>query len=164
MRSKEFITEYRRGIIDHLYKLLPKWPQYVVRDWLYQSFSRKEFTVRSDIDGTVDELLGMFGVDADTQWKLVQFNFKMGIWEPQTEEKLRERMGTSAVSWVPNDEKRHQTQAKLASQEGGIRREPVIIIDTPQGYDLVEGWHRTIQHFKMNPGGYKGPAWLAKQS
>jgi len=164
MRSKEFITEYRRGIIDHLYKLLPNWPQYVVRDWLYQSFSRKEFTVRSDIDGTVDELLGMFGVDADTQWRLVQFNFKMGIWEPQTEQKLRERMGTSAVSWVPNDEKRHQTQAKLASQEGGIRREPVIIIDTPQGYDLVEGWHRTIQHFKMNPDGYKGPAWLAKQS
>lgn len=164
MRSKEFITEYRRGILDHLYLLLPKWPRYVVRDWIYQSFSRKDFTSKSDIDGTVDELLGMFGVDADTQWRLVQFNFKMGIWEPQTEEKLRERMGTSSVSWVPNDEQRHQTQARLAVQQGGIRNEPVIIINTPQGYDLVEGWHRTIQHFKMYPDGYVGPAWVAEQS
>lgn len=164
MRAMEFIGESRQGIVDYLYRLLPKWPPYVIKDWLYQSFSRKDFTSRSDIGGTVDEMLGMFGVDADTQWRLVQFEFKMGIWEPQTEEKLRERMGTSAVSWVPNDEQRHQTQAKLAAQEGGIRREPVIIINTSQGYDLVEGWHRTIQHFKMYPDGYKGPAWVAEQS
>jgi len=164
MRSKEFITEYRRGIVDHLYRLLPKWPPYVIKDWLYQSFSRTDFTSKSDIDGTVDEMLGYFGLDATTQWNLVKFNFKFGIWEPQTEEKLRERIGGPAVDYVPNDEQRHQTQARLAAQQGGIRSEPVIIIETPQGYDLVEGWHRTIQHFKMYPDGYVGPAWVAEQS
>lgn len=164
MRAKEFIIEYRRGIVDYLYQLLPKWPPYVIKDWLYQSFSRRDFSPKTDVAGTVDDMLGMFGLDADTQWNLVDFNFKLGIWEPQTEEKLRERINTSAVDYVPKDEQRHQTQARLAAQQGGIRKEPVIIIETPEGYDLIEGWHRTIQHFKMHPEGFVGPAWLAKQS
>jgi GNAT superfamily N-acetyltransferase len=29
------------------------------------------------------------------------------------------------------------------------------------GYDLIEGWHRTIQHFARYPEGYTGPAWVA---
>ena len=33
-----------------------------------------------------------------------------------------------------------------------------------QYIDLVEGWHRTIQHFSMYPNGYTGPAYVAKSN
>ena len=49
----------------------------------------------------------------------------------------------------------------MAKQQGGVSREPVILIKTAQGYQLVEGWHRTIQHFDKYPNGYTGPAYVA---
>jgi hypothetical protein len=49
----------------------------------------------------------------------------------------------------------------LAQQQGGIRSEPVILIKRPDGYELLEGWHRTIQHFHKFPDGYTGPAYVA---
>jgi len=62
---------------------------------------------------------------------------------------------------IPKDKERHATQAALANQQGGVRKEPVILIKTPQGYELLEGWHRTIQHFAKYPDGYVGPAYVA---
>jgi hypothetical protein len=62
---------------------------------------------------------------------------------------------------IPRDKERHATQAALAQQQGGVRKEPVIIIKTSKGYELAEGWHRTIQHFHMYPDGYTGPAYVA---
>ena len=61
---------------------------------------------------------------------------------------------------VPKDKERHATQAALAQQQGGIRKEPVILIKRANGYELLEGWHRTIQHFAAYPQGYTGPAWV----
>ena len=46
-------------------------------------------------------------------------------------------------------------------QKGGVSKEPAILIKRPEGYDLLEGWHRTIQHFHMYPNGYTGPAYVA---
>jgi len=49
----------------------------------------------------------------------------------------------------------------LAQQQGGVRKEPVLLIKTDKGYELLEGWHRTIQHFAKYPDGYTGPAYVA---
>jgi hypothetical protein len=62
---------------------------------------------------------------------------------------------------VPRDKERHATQAALAQQQGGVRKEPVLLIKTAKGYELLEGWHRTIQHFAKYPNGYTGPAYVA---
>jgi hypothetical protein len=62
---------------------------------------------------------------------------------------------------IPKDAERHATQAALAQQQGGIRKEPVILKKMGNQYELIEGWHRTIQHFKQFPNGYTGPAWVA---
>jgi hypothetical protein len=37
----------------------------------------------------------------------------------------------------------------------------VILKKVGDQYELIEGWHRTIQHFKQFQDGYKGPAWIA---
>jgi predicted nucleotidyltransferase len=69
--------------------------------------------------------------------------------------------GTSDLGMgIPKDKERHATQAALI-QKGGVSKEPAILIKRPEGYDLLEGWHRTIQHFAKYPEGYTGPAYVA---
>jgi hypothetical protein len=45
-------------------------------------------------------------------------------------------------------------------QQKGVSAEPIIVAKLSNGYDLIEGWHRTIQHLKAFPQGYTGPAWV----
>jgi hypothetical protein len=87
----------------------------------------------------------------------------MDMFDPKTKQLLIGRAGGSSDlgMGVPKDKERHATQAALAQQQGGVRREPVILVKRPDGYDLLEGWHRTIQHFHKYPDGYTGPAYVA---
>jgi GNAT superfamily N-acetyltransferase len=41
-----------------------------------------------------------------------------------------------------------------------VSEEPIIVAKLSNGYDLIEGWHRTIQHLKEFPQGYTAPAWV----
>jgi len=86
----------------------------------------------------------------------------MDMFEPNSKRKLIGRAGgTSDLGMgIPKDKERHATQAALI-QRGGVSQEPAILIKTPQGYELLEGWHRTIQHFAAYPDGYTGPAYVA---
>jgi hypothetical protein len=61
---------------------------------------------------------------------------------------------------VPKDAERHAQQLKMIQQQG-VRTEPIIVAKLNNGYDLIEGWHRTIQHLQQYPEGYTGPAWVA---
>ena len=73
--------------------------------------------------------------------------------------RLQQRKGGSANPYqVPKDTERHTTQQQLIAQ--GPSREPIIVMQTPQGYELVEGWHRTIQSLAKWPRGYKQVAWI----
>jgi phage gp37-like protein len=172
MRAKEFITEYRNRMYQYIKSIVPGFPDYIVKDWLYANFARGATqgpnwsfdTIGKDIPNILKDM----GLSVDTQWQLVpNMKFTMGMWEPKTLKRLQERAGGSSKSTDPNvhiparDAERHATQAALAKQQGGVRKEPVILIKTPQGYELLEGWHRTIQHFHMYPDGYTGPAYVA---
>ena len=89
--------------------------------------------------------------------------FTMDMFEPMTTQRLTGRAGGHSDMGldVPKDKERHATQAALAQQQGGVRKEPVLLIKTSKGYELLEGWHRTIQHFAKYPNGYTGPAYVA---
>jgi hypothetical protein len=89
--------------------------------------------------------------------------FTMDMFEPMTKQRLVGRAGGNSDMGldVPRDKERHATQAALAQQQGGVRKEPVLLIKTDKGYELLEGWHRTIQHFAKYPNGYTGPAYVA---
>jgi hypothetical protein len=88
--------------------------------------------------------------------------FTMDMFEPKSKRKLIGRAGgTSDMGMgIPKDAERHATQAALI-QQGGVSREPAILIKFGNGYELLEGWHRTIQHFARYPDGYVGPAYVA---
>jgi hypothetical protein len=170
--GSEQINEYRDRMYQYIKSILPTWPDYIVKDWLYANFARGATqgpnwsfdTIGKDIPNILKDI----GLSVDTKWQLVpNMNFTMNMWEPKTLKRLQERAGGSSKSTDPNvhiparDAERHATQAVLAKQQGGVRKEPVILIKTPQGYELLEGWHRTIQHFVKYPKGYTGPAYVA---
>ena len=175
MRAIEFLTEYRDRMYQYIKSIVPGFPDYVVKDWLYANFARGATqgpnwsfdTIGKDIPNILKDM----GLSVDTKWQLVpNMKFTMDMWEPKTLKRLQARAGGSSKSTEPDvhiparDAERHTTQAALAQQQGGVRKEPVIIIKTPQGYELLEGWHRTIQHFAMYPNGYVGPAYVAQSN
>jgi hypothetical protein len=67
--------------------------------------------------------------------------------------------GSSNPFQVPRDAERHAQQSQMIQQKG-VNAEPIIVAKLSNGYDLIEGWHRTIQHLKAFPQGYTGPAWV----
>jgi hypothetical protein len=157
MRAIEIINELRDAAFKYAKRLLPNWPDYVLYDWIYKQQGRQP-----DPE-TIKLILKDEGLSPDTEWKLIpNMDFTMGMWNPWTIDKLKQREGGKSNPMnVPKDAERHATQAALAKQQGGVRKEPVIIVKKHDGYELIEGWHRTIQHFSMYPEGYVGPAWVA---
>ena len=175
MRARDFLTEYRDRMYQYIKSLLPKWPDYVLKDWIY-NLARGDhqagvyFKPDDDFDKwgfnkeTILKMIQDTGLSPNTAWQLVpNMKFTMNMFEPKTQQKLIGRAGgTSDMGMgIKKDKERHATQAALAQQQGGVRKEPVIIIKTSKGYELLEGWHRTIQHFVKYPEGYTGPAYVA---
>jgi len=173
--GSEQITEIRNSMYQYIKSVLPSWPDYVLKDWVY-GLARGDhqagvyFKPDADFDKwgfnkeTILKMVKDSGLSPDTQWQLVpNMKFTLDMFDPKNKQKLIGRAGghSDLGMGIPRDKERHATQAALAQQQGGIRKEPVILIKTPQGYELLEGWHRTIQHFAKYPNGYTGPAYVA---
>ena len=158
------ISEYRDRLLQYVKSLLPNYPEYVLKDWLVPN--KGDFSNLPDTDlknGIMEKLKGA-GLTPNTKWQLVpNMQFTMDMFEPMTKQRLIGRAGGSSDlgMGIPRDKERHATQAALAQQQGGVRKEPVLLIKTDKGYELLEGWHRTIQHFAKYPDGYTGPAYVA---
>ena len=162
--GSEQITEYRDRLLQYVKSLLPTWPEYVLKDWLVPN--KGDFSNLPDTElknGIMEKLKGA-GLTTNSKWQLVpNMKFTMDMFDPKTKQLLVGRAGgTSDLGMgIPKDKERHATQAALAQQQGGVRKEPVLLIKTAKGYELLEGWHRTIQHFAKYPEGYTGPAYVA---
>jgi len=173
MRANEFIVERRDAMFRFVKSVLPKWPDYVLKDWIYNLArgnhqagpgSWEEDPEWGFNRRTILKMIADNGLSPDTQWQLVpDMQFTLDMFAPKSKQKLIGRAGGSSDlgMGIPRDKERHATQAALAQQQGGIRKEPVILLKTANGYELLEGWHRTIQHFHKYPDGYTGPAYVA---
>jgi len=172
--GKQTVTEYRDRMYQYLKSVVPTWPDYIVKDWLYANYAKGETYNKekgwsfANVGKDIPMILKDMGLSVDTRWQLVpNVKFTMDMWGPKTLKRLQARAGGNAKSADPavhipaRDAERHATQAALAKQQGGVRKEPVILMKTADGYELLEGWHRTIQHFAMYPDGYIGPAYIA---
>jgi hypothetical protein len=165
----ETITELRDRLFQYVKSLLPTWPDYVLKDWLVPNKGDFSNLPADTLKNGIMQKLQGEGLTVNTKWQLVpNMKFTMDMWNPTTREQLIARAGGKSTELVPStmspsmkDAERHATQARLAQQQGGVRKEPVIITKTTQGWDLIEGWHRTIQHFAQYPEGYTGPAYVA---
>jgi GNAT superfamily N-acetyltransferase len=160
----EQITEYRDRLLQYVKSLLPTWPEYVLKDWLVPNKGDFSNLPTDAIKNGIMEKVQGAGLTPNSKWQLVSdMKFTIDMFDTKTKQLLAGRAGgTSDLGMgIPRDKERHTTQAALAQQQGGVRKEPVILIKTAKGYELLEGWHRTIQHFVKYPDGYTGPAYVA---
>jgi hypothetical protein len=162
--GSEQINEYRDRLLQYVKSLLPTWPDYVLKDWLVPNKGDFSNQPADAVKTGIMEKLQGTGLTVNTKWQLVpDMKFTMDMFNPKTKQLLVGRAGghSDLGLGIPRDKERHATQAALAQQQGGIRKEPVILIKSTDGYELLEGWHRTIQHFASYPNGYVGPAYVA---
>ena len=84
------------------------------------------------------------------------FPINYEIFDATTIQKLKIRKGGKENPYgVPNDKQRHDKQKELIAKE--IPKEPIILIKNGTKYELLEGWHRTIQLFEKYPNGFIYP-------
>ena len=151
------LNEYRDQLWTWVKSKFPRtqWPEYVQRDFLYAK--AKGNKNRKDLEDFLDEVQRDFG---RVKWQLEKLPITLDIFTPKTQRMIQSREGGSSNPYqVPKDAERHSLQQKMIQQKG-VSQEPIIVAKLGNGYDLIEGWHRTIQHLKEFPQGYTAPAWV----
>ena len=134
MRFREILAEVRAGMLQYLKQQFPAWPDYVVNDFLYKNV--KGMSSQQEIQ----EFIAFIKKDhGQLRWKLQQLTIKLDIFDAETQKRIKQRAGGSQNPYgVPNDAERHAIQAAMIKQKG-VSKEPIIVIKTPQGYELLEG-------------------------
>ena len=139
MRTTEIIVEYRDTLLTWLKRQFPAWPDYIVKDFLYQQ--AKTIDNREQMDDWLQMTKNDFG---DVTWKLEKLPITLDIFTPKTQRMIKSREGGNSNPFkVRKDAERHAQQLKMIQQQG-IRTEPIIVAKLENVYGLVEGWHRTI--------------------
>ena len=151
----EGLSEARNSLFAFVKQQFPTWPDYVLKDFLYQQ--AKGIRDQAELDDFLKRNKQDFG---NCKWTLTKLPITFDIFTPKTRRMLASREGGSSNPFqVPRDAERHAQQSQMIQQKG-VSAEPIIVAKLSNGYDLIEGWHRTIQHLKAFPQGYTGPAWV----
>jgi cytidyltransferase-like protein len=151
----EGLSEARNSLFTFVKQQFPNWPDYVLKDFLYQQ--AKGIRDQAELDDFLKRNKQDFG---NCKWTLTKLPITFDIFTPKTQRMLASREGGSSNPFqVPRDAERHAQQSQMIQQKG-VSAEPIIVAKLSNGYDLIEGWHRTIQHLKAFPQGYTGPAWV----
>jgi hypothetical protein len=150
------LNEYRNALYDFVKSKFPNWPEYVLKDFLYAQ--AKGIRDQEELNDFLERNQKDLG---QVKWRLEKLPITLDIFTPKTQRMIKQREGGSSNPYqVPKDAERHAQQLKMIQQQG-VRTEPIIVAKLNDGYDLIEGWHRTIQHLQQYPEGYTGPAWVA---
>jgi len=142
------LNELRVSLLNYLKSKLPDVPPYVLQDFFYR-------TLKTSSKEQIAEFIEYHG---KFKWELkTNFNITMDIFDKRTSYYLHLRAGGLKNPFeVPNDAERHATQKDLLLKKG-LPTEPIILIYEDGKYELVEGWHRTIQAFQLYPEGFTYP-------
>jgi len=153
--AEDTLTEYRNALYDFVKSKFPSWPEYVLRDFLYAQ--AKGIRNQQELKDFLERNQKDFG---QIKWRLEKLPITLDIFTPKTQGMIKQREGgRSNPNQVPRDAERHALQQRMIQQKG-VSPEPIIVAKLSNGYDLIEGWHRTIQHLQAYPEGYTGPAWV----
>ena len=155
-KNESTLNEYRNALYDFVKSKFPTWPEYVLKDFLYAQ--AKGIRDQEELNDFLERNQKDLG---QVKWRLEKLPITLDIFTPKTQRMIKQREGGSSNPYqVPKDAERHAQQLKMIQQQG-VRTEPIIVAKLNNGYDLIEGWHRTIQHLQQYPEGYTGPAWVA---
>jgi len=150
--------------VRYMRSKLPNFPEYVFNDWVKELAADKD-DFNQMLNGFAEHHYGPLEKIRWTREPQI-LDFRLEMFHDDTKKKLELRQGGEANPHnIPNDAERHQRQADLIKGKNPkdiIIREPVIVFKRGKQYELIEGWHRTIQALKHYPDGYKGYAFIGK--
>lgn len=159
MRAKEFLLELQAGAWRAIRAMVPRhWPDYVVKDWLYTKIDSPESGTNKK-----EYLKWVLEKYPVRQWRLETLDLGYHSFDAHSQKLITLRATKSGGAehlMVPRDDERHQAQSELIKQRGQANQEPIIVIARKNGYELIEGWHRTVQNTKAFPDGWRGQAWV----
>ena len=148
--DNRMVSIMRRGALEYFTKEFPNMPRYVLFDFVYKNFKHNPKDVTQN--SYFKQFVGM-------KWKKEVVTVTLDMFDSETQEKIKERAGGSNNPFrIYKDAERHAKQRELQSL--GPSEEPIILIATPEGYELLEGWHRTIQALRKWPKGYRQNSWI----
>lgn len=155
MRADEFITEYRKGPMRQIRQQMPGWPEYVIKDMIYKKIKNSE-------DLKTHQNWFLEKAQQIENWEFERgMMLNMSMMSPATKSMMRTReFGDKNIWNINKDEERMINAYDIVKQKGMENLPPIIMIKTPAGYDLWEGWHRTMAAFKLYPGGFKVNAYI----
>jgi len=155
IKLKSLILEKNQGLWNWYKQQLPNWPDYVIKDLFFVKL--KSTTDAIEKKAHIDTIKKVY---PNLKWKFKKLSLTFDSFDRNTKILMKNRdMGKSNPFQVPDDEKRHQTQLSLL-QKRGISKQPIIVIKKSDGYELWEGWHRTLQYLQHFPNGFTCPAWV----
>jgi len=148
--ASQIVAESKTQMINEAFE---SWPQYVIQDLIIPMIKT---TDPKKVPQAIQEVKQSFPIKS---WKLVMLPIKLESFDQKTQDKLKQRLKGDNPDSVPDDQARHEFQQQKIKNKG-VSGEPMIVLKNQDGLELLEGWHRTIQHLKAFPDGYKGPAWV----
>ena len=122
-------------------------PEYVFKELYYAhgGFFKTEFQNLLDSGMDEDDIEIEFEEWIDLNWKKKIITVNISDFTEETQNAMIVRqMGNAELSHVPGDVERTETQRKLIGKYGEGKNEPVILLKKKDGYELMEGWHRTM--------------------
>jgi len=170
MRKKSFLTSNvtldinshnifeasDRTLYNQMRPFFEKTPEYVFRELYFvkDGFFKEEFA-KMIADKEDDEEIEMSFMEwIDLKWKKKIIDVNIKDFNSNTQRSMKSRgMGTNSIKEIPSDEIRNSTQREIASNTEPGKNEPVILLKTSRGYDLIEGWHRTMSILSLGTDG-----------
>ena len=155
MRARDFITEVPQGVMNILRDELPGWPDYVIKDMVYNKIKSP-----GDLEMKLDHVREL-AQEAES-WRLVQrMPLTFNMLDPDTQNRMKQRkFGDLNPFKIPRDRERFEHALELVKTKGMENLPPVIFRQTPNGLELWEGWHRTMAAFRLHPKMFRVNAWI----
>jgi hypothetical protein len=151
------VNELRdKSIYKQMRPMFDNTPEYVFRELFYanKGFFKSTFISMLNAGEDIDDIEDTFLEWIELKWskKIINVNIKDFTRNTQNEMKSR-GMGSVHLSDVPSDSERTDIQKNIAKSIPQGKNEPVILIKSKSGYELIEGWHRTMSILSLGSDG-----------
>jgi hypothetical protein len=170
MRKKNFMTsnlkldinsfqlnELRdKSIYKEMRPMFDNTPEYVFRELFYAhgGFFKNTFISLWDSGEDEEEIEDTFSEWIDLKWTKKVITVNITDFTKNTQKSMISRgMGEIHLKDVPSDSERTDLQKSIAKSIQPGKNEPVILIKSKNGYELIEGWHRTMSILSLGSDG-----------
>jgi hypothetical protein len=156
INSAQYSRQNDKDLYDTMRHFFHETPEYVFNELYFtdKGFFKEEFSKMIEDDEDDEEIILAFEEWIDLKWKKKVITVNISDFARNTQERMKMRgMGAIPLRDVPNDNERNTFQRNTALKAKQGKNEPVVLIKGKEGYNLLEGWHRTMAILTLGSDG-----------